>query len=667
MSFYIGTGCVPTAISNDCINRIARSNTPPEMNIWEKIKEFFCLTHQSETLDCIWKICHPPAGTTREDVVGRFEKLRTLAYPGFVSNIQSGRHGEDHFCILDENSREILSVAIYNAGACIVACDGLQTSHDLTLDIQKIEVCVETIEMESNVSWTSLAPATTATKTAKEYKAIWTEWKMAAPPEEAESCVRAVQRMCRCLQDTSELILDFDLLTSLPDYLPPGLTSLYINCPQLASLPPLPPELKTLGIESSQLASLPMLPPRLQKLLVDGPQLTSLPPLPPALRELSVYCPQLTSLPEGIARLPAAARVHLPGNARSEHILQAALTLVNTPGYSGPSISFDTRAPSDLGEPRALHLVVAEWLISEQEGVTGTIDRWKAFEQENNAASFSSFLDRLFDTENHQENPGFKAQISSWLALLAEDDELRAKTFAIAMESTSSCEDRVTLALNDMRNVQLVHNAEKGAFDNDLQALASAGRETFRLEKIEQIARERVKALTFVDEVDEVDEIGVYLGYQNRLRVCLELTTTTEEMRFFEVSGITESDLQAAAIKVKTAENSQFKDWILQWEPLHNVLKRIEPEQWESLSEKKTIDYEDAFQKSCTKLVELGLSCDTDAERIIGAEAMKSAENKFLDSLCPLVERLLGEHLDSRWSLTESGGLDQNRGLYETS
>ncbi len=42
-----------------------------------------------------------------------------------------------------------------------------------------------------------------------------------------------------------------------------------------------------------------------------------------------------------------------------------------------------------------------------------------------------------------------------------------------------------------MKNVQLVHDAEKGQYDNNLAALVATGREMFRLEKLEQIARKR--------------------------------------------------------------------------------------------------------------------------------------------------------------------------------
>ncbi|HCL5374783.1 TPA: E3 ubiquitin--protein ligase, partial [Salmonella enterica] len=124
MPFHVGSGCRPAAISNRRIYRIALFDTPPEMSSWEKSKEFFCSTHQTAALECIWTICHPPAGTTREDVASRFEQLRTLAYAGWEENIHSGLHGENYFCILDEDSQEILSVTLDNAGNYTVNCQG---------------------------------------------------------------------------------------------------------------------------------------------------------------------------------------------------------------------------------------------------------------------------------------------------------------------------------------------------------------------------------------------------------------------------------------------------------------------------------------------------------------------------------------------------------------
>ncbi|EBP7613044.1 E3 ubiquitin--protein ligase [Salmonella enterica] len=708
MPFHVGRGCLPATISNLRINRIAQSATPPEMSLWEKIKEFFCSTHQTEALECIWMICHPPVGTTREDVVSRFEQLRMLAYTGCEESIQSSRYGESNFCILDADSREILSVTLDDYGNYTVNCQGYHEIHRLTLETEQGEECTEYAEGASGPLRASAPPATAAPQTPAEYDAVWSEWRKAAPAE--ESCGRAatVQRMRACLNNGSrELNVGESGLTTLPDCLPAhitkliiphnnltrlpalppglrllsvsgnpltrlpalpsGLWSLAVNNTQLTRLPVLPPGLQLLTVTDTQLTDLPALPPGLQMLLarnnpltslpalpsglqtlwVTNSQLSSLPTLPPGLRSLWAYHNRLTRLPESLIHLSSEATVHLESNPLSERTLQALRDITSAPGYSGPRIRFDMAGASAPREARALHLAFADWLMPAREGEPAPADRWHVFGQEDNAAAFSLFLDRLSETENFIKDAGFKAQISSWLAQLAEDDALRAKTFAMATEATSSCEDRVTFFLHQMRNVQLVHNAEKGEYDDNLAALVATGRVMFRLEKLEQIAREKVRTLALVDELE------VWLAYQNKLKKSLGLTSVTAEMRFFDVSGVTVTDLQAAELQVKAAEKSEFRGWILQWGPLHSVLERKAPERVNALREKQISDYEETYRMlSDTELKPSGLVGNTDAERTMGARAMESAEKAFLDGLRPLVDEILGSYLQVQWRLT---------------
>ncbi|HIF3070033.1 TPA: type III secretion system effector E3 ubiquitin transferase SspH2, partial [Salmonella enterica] len=639
MPFHVGSGCLPATISNHRIYLIALFNTQPEMSSWEKMKEFFCSTHQTEALECIWTICHPPAGTTREDVVMRFERLRMLAYAGCEENIHSGRHGESNFCILDAGNQEILSVTLDDAGNYTVNCQGYHETHRLTLETAQGEECAGHAEGASGTLRTSFLPATTAPQTPAEYDAVWSAWRRAAPAGESRGRAAAVQKMRACLNNGNavlnvgesglttlpdclpahittlvipdnnltslpalppglqELIVSNNPLTSLPvlppglrelevfgnplthlpalpsglcklwvfgnqltslptlppglqdlsvsdnqlaslpalpselcklwaynnrltrlPALPPGLQELSVSDNQLASLPALPSELcklwaynnrltslpalpsglKELIVSGNRLTSLPALPSELEELMVSGNRLTRLPVLPSGLRSLSVFGNRLTRLPESITGLSSEVTVNLEGNPLSERTLQALQNITNAPGYSGPSIRFDMAGASAPREVRALHLAVADWLTPAREGEPAPADRWHMFGQEDNAAAFSLFLDRLSETENFIKDAGFKAQISSWLAHLAEDEELRANTFALATEATSSCEDRITFFLHQMKNVQLVHNAEKGEYDNNLAALVATGREMFRLGKLEQIAREKVRTLALV-------------------------------------------------------------------------------------------------------------------------------------------------------------------------
>ncbi|EDU4547925.1 E3 ubiquitin--protein ligase, partial [Salmonella enterica subsp. houtenae serovar 48:g,z51:-] len=590
-------------------------------------------------------------------------QLRTLAYAGCEENIHSGLHGENHYCILDEDNQEILSVTLDDAGNYTVNCQGYSETHHLTMATEPGE------ERTEHAEGTSCLPATTAPQTAAEYYAVWSAWQRAAPEGEARGRAAAVKKMRDCLKNGNPVLcVERAGLTTLPDHLPPHITILFIpdnnltslpalpsglrelsvSYNQLTSLPPLPSGLWKLSVFNNQLASLPALPSGLQTLWAYRNQLPSLPALPPGLRDLSVSHNQLASLPESITGLSSEATVDLAGNPLSERTLQTLRDITSAPDYSGPRIRFDMAGPSVPREARALHLAVADWLTPEREGEPDPADSWHASGQEDNAAAFSLFLDRLRETENFEKDAGFKAQISSWLALLAEDDVLRAKTFAMATEATSSCQDRITLALHHMKNVQLVHNAEKGVYDNNLPGLVSTGREMFRMEMLERIAREKARTLAFVDEIE------VYLAYQNKLKKPLGLTSVTAKMRFFGVSGVTASDLRSAERQVKAAEKREFSEWLLQWGPLHSVLERKEPERFNALREKQISDYEHTYQMlSDTELKPSGLVGNTDAERTIGVRAMESAKKEFLNGLRPLVEEMLGSYLKvkARWRL----------------
>ncbi|EBJ5110616.1 type III secretion system effector E3 ubiquitin transferase SspH1 [Salmonella enterica] len=690
------------SVSMQAIAGAAAPEASPEEIVWEKIQVFFPQENYEEAQQCLAELCHPARGMLPDHISSQFARLKALTFPAWEENIQCNRDGINQFCILDAGSKEILSITLDDAGNYTVNCQGYSEAHDFIMDTEPGEECTEFAE---GASGTSLRPATTVSQKAAEYDAVWSKWERDAPAGESPGRAAVVQEMRDCLNNGNPVLnVGASGLTTLPDRLPPHITTLVIpdnnltslpelpeglrelevsgnlqltslpSLPQglqklwaynnwLTSLPTLPPGLGDLAVSNNQLTSLPEMPPALRELRVSGNNLTSLPALPsglqklwaynnrltslpemsPGLQELDVSHNQLTRLPQSLTGLSSAARVYLDGNPLSVRTLQALRDII---GHSGIRIHFDMAGPSVPREARALHLAVADWLTSAREGEAAQADRWQAFGLEDNAAAFSLVLDRLRETENFKKDAGFKAQISSWLTQLAEDAALRAKTFAMATEATSTCEDRVTHALHQMNNVQLVHNAEKGEYDNNLQGLVSTGREMFRLATLEQIAREKAGTLALIDDVE------VYLAFQNKLKESLELTSVTSEMRFFDVSGVTVSDLQAAELQVKTAENSGFSKWILQWGPLHSVLERKVPERFNALREKQISDYEDTYRKLYDEVLKSsGLVDDTDAERTIGVSAMDSAKKEFLDGLRALVDEVLGSYLTARWRL----------------
>ncbi|EAR2494980.1 SPI-1 type III secretion system effector E3 ubiquitin transferase SlrP [Salmonella enterica] len=652
---------------------------PLKEEIWNKISAFFSSEHQVEAQNCIAYLCHPPETASPEEIKSKFECLRMLAFPAYADNIQYSRGGADQYCILSENSQEILSI-VFNTEGYTVEGGGKSVTY-------------------TRVTESEQASSASGSKDAVNYELIWSEWVKEAPAKEAANREEAVQRMRDCLKNNktelrlkilglttipayipeqiTTLILDNNELKSLPENLQGNIKTLYANSNQLTSIPAtlpdtiqemelsinritelperlpsalqsldlfhnkisclpenLPEELRYLSVYDNSIRTLPAhLPSGITHLNVQSNSLTALPEtLPPTITTLDVSRNALTNLPENLpaalqimqasrnnlVRLPESlphfrgegpqpTRIIVEYNPFSERTIQNMQRLMSSVDYQGPRVLFAMGDFSIVRVTRPLHQAVQGWLTSLEEE---DVNQWRAFEAEANAAAFSGFLDYLGDTQNTR-HPDFKEQVSAWLMRLAEDSALRETVFIIAMNATISCEDRVTLAYHQMQEATLVHDAERGAFDSHLAELIMAGREIFRLEQIESLAREKVKRLFFIDEVE------VFLGFQNQLRESLSLTTMTRDMRFYNVSGITESDLDEAEIRIKMAENRDFHKWFALWGPWHKVLERIAPEEWREMMAKRDecIETDEYQSRVNAELEDLRIADDSDAER----------------------------------------------------
>ncbi len=509
----------------------------------------------------------------------------------------------------------------------------------------------------------------TISGTYADYFSAWDKWeKQALPGEERDE---AVSRLKECLINNSdELRLDRLNLSSLPDNLPAQITLLNVSYNQLTNLPELPVTLKKLYSASNKLSELPVLPPALESLQVQHNELENLPALPdslltmnisyneivslpslpqalknlratrnfltelpafsegnnPVVREYFFDRNQISHIPESILNLRNECSIHISDNPLSSHALQALQRLTSSPDYHGPRIYFSM---SD-GQQNTLHRPLADavtaWFPENKQSDVSQI--WHAFEHEEHANTFSAFLDRLSDTVSARNTSGFREQVAAWLEKLSASAELRQQSFAVAADATESCEDRVALTWNNLRKTLPVHQASEGLFDNDTGALLSLGREMFRLEILEDIARDKVRTLHFVDEIE------VYPAFQTMLAEKLQLSTAVKEMRFYGVSGVTANDLRTAEAMVRSREENEFTDWFSLWGPWHAVLKRTEADRWALAEEQKYEMLENEYpQRVADRLKASGLSGDADAEREAGAQVMRETEQQIYRQL----------------------------------
>ncbi|SUF16879.1 E3 ubiquitin-protein ligase SlrP [Salmonella enterica] len=111
----------------------------------------------------------------------------------------------------------------------------------------------------------------------------------------------------------------------------------------------------------------------------------------------------------------------------------------------------------------------------------------------------------------------------------------------------------------------------------------------------------------------------------------------TQDMRFYNVSGITESDLDEAEITIKIAENRDFHKWFVLWGPWHKVLERIAPEEWREMMAKRAecIETDEYQSRVNAELEALRIAADSDAERAIEVQmdAERAIGRKIMEEI----------------------------------
>ncbi|UPT96093.1 E3 ubiquitin--protein ligase [Bradyrhizobium barranii subsp. apii] len=422
------------------------------------------------------------------------------------------------------------------------------------------------------------------------------------------------------------LLISHNRLISLPDALPATLSRLEVADNSLTSLPAnLPARLEILNASDNRLTSLPdALPSRLTSLAVSGNQLTDLPDsLPSGLIELDVSSNQLANLP---APLPSTLQsLNLSGN-RLTSLPEGLLSSFSYPHLENLEFGDNplpddvlanlaaAEAPPQLAQ-QSLYEAAAHWLGDAPSAPA----EWQHFADEPGAQDYARFLERLRETVNYG-NHEFRQRVADDLRQAAANPRLREQFFAQASEANASCEDRVTLHWNGMQTARLNADVEGGVYDDRLGELIQRGRVAFRLEALDEIARDRVNSLLSLDP--DIDDVEVYLAYQHRLREPLELSHVAPDMRFLAVSRVSEDDATEALDLVREREANQFTDYMAtRWQPWETVLRRIAPDEHAAMQDRLVEAMGEEFQSRLDqRLAEHGLVGDVDAERVLGAQ-----------------------------------------------
>ncbi|MDA9537271.1 hypothetical protein ACM41_13910 [Bradyrhizobium sp. CCBAU 21362] len=440
-------------------------------------------------------------------------------------------------------------------------------------------------------------------------------------------------------------------LRSLPGALPAALQFLDLSHNQLPNLPEvLPASLRFLHAGHNQLTSLPeVLPATLQFLDLSENRLTGLPAtLPASLQFLDVSENQLTSLPEDLlTQLGAGTSIVLTENPLPEQVLTNLDTVLSAEGYVGPAVHLSREDESELsgtddGQADALTETVADWLRGNpKEGDREVLAAWQSSAEEPGAREYALFLGKLFDSVN-SSNEEFRQSVANDLRQAAKNPQLRAQYFQLALDANHGCEDRRTLTWNGMQTARLIADVENGVYDNKarLPDLVDLGRVMFRLDALEGIAREKALSLGSLYNTEDIDAIEVFLAYQAKLRERLGLQHIAPDMRFFEVSHVTDADVDIAEVSVRNKEAAEFADYLAtDWQPWDDVVRRIAPEDHATMQDQLIDAMGEEFDRRLTQeLANKGLSgaesdLVDDAKRELGPGIRKEIAREIKGAL----------------------------------
>lgn len=391
----------------------------------------------------------------------------------------------------------------------------------------------------------------------------------------------AAEKIKKARQRGSQVLnLGFLRLTTLPDCFDklPMLKTLKVNNNLLVQLPDSICQLRQLEYLILDNNHLTFLPERIGNLsalwVLSAPnnQLLSLPDSVgnlAVLQELVVTNNQLLVLPDSLVNLRSLSDLQMSGNHLQSrpHINGADLRMYFGVQNPPPAI------------PNKLRGAVENWSHYTDEARAETlVNAWYGYGREPLAEDFADFIIGLKRTGDYQfGGQHFAQEVIDMLDQLTQCPELRQKCFMLVVDAATTCGDYITLAFNKVKKECICHKGKIGEYSNI--ELVEIGRGMRRLDLLEQVAKRKVASLgpNFREPVE------VFLGFQMMLAVQLNLPGASHVMLYPSCNKITGTDLANARREI--AENDtrpEFIEFMANWEPWQEALKRMHPKDFES-------------------------------------------------------------------------------------
>lgn len=270
---------------------------------------------------------------------------------------------------------------------------------------------------------------------------------------------------------------------------------------------------------------------------------------------------------------------------------------------------------------------VASWNTTINSEALATLQsRWSAFSAEDGATSFGRFLVKLNNENMNAESKLFRQQTADLLDQMSNDPQLRQQVFAISVEATTSCQDRVSHAMVMMQGAARTARFMQTEFAGDAGAVL-VQRQFHRLDLLHNLAQTIVK-----ETGNGGEELETHLHLLIRHVDALKLTDAVPSMAMF-YDGCSRIDGERSAkipAEIKGQENDKFSGWLMHSPSWLDYIARIDKPRFDAAQEARDTLFETEFQQRLdARLVNTGLNKEdepaiwADAERGLGTAVHK--------------------------------------------
>ncbi|WP_156160252.1 NEL-type E3 ubiquitin ligase domain-containing protein [Pseudomonas sp. 2(2015)] len=295
----------------------------------------------------------------------------------------------------------------------------------------------------------------------------------------------------------------------------------------------------------------------------------------PFLEQADLRNNLIATLPERFFHTPGVIRdaIYLQGNPLAQATWQrlAELDGMQLPEEDEHELPVDARA---------------FWLATLDERVYEVrAGQWDDLARSEDSAGFLRLLGELTGTADYRMNrEDLSRRVWALVEEAVDSQTLRSTLFKLA-SAPRTCVDSVSDCFSNLEVGYFLWQAEQQpGSENQASRLLGVARRLFRLERVEQVAREDIHARQASGL--GVDEVEVSLAYRVGLAEPLDLPGQPRYMQFGGVAGVTSRQLDDAARTVRTAEaGDELLDFIASRDFWVNYLRDTYPQSFAEVEE----------------------------------------------------------------------------------